>query len=64
MLSKRNVATIAIMAIALTLGSAGLVTPIGQVAHAATAIEYGMLTGLITSILPPGSIISTLQAVR
>jgi hypothetical protein len=49
MIDKRNVTMIAIMAVALTLGAAGLVTSIGQVAYAEGLAEYGIITGFISS---------------
>lgn len=64
MIGKRNVAIIAIMAIALTFGAAQLVTSIGQVAYAQNLAEYGILTGHISShhTPPPGQIVKSIQS--
>lgn len=52
------------MAIALTLGAAGLVIPLVQVAHALkvgqqgpSLAKFGIITGMLTSPLPPGFIL-------
>ncbi len=65
--NQRNVALVVIMALALTLGAAQIVTSIGQVAYAQkvgqnnpSLAESGIPTGLITSPLPPGLITSPL----
>lgn len=63
MIGKRNVAIVAIVSIVLTFGAAGIVTSIGQVAHAQNLAEYGILTGHISShhTPAPGFIIKNIH---
>ena len=45
MLNSKNIATVAIVAIVLALGTAGIVTTIGQGAHAQVTCEKGKCRG-------------------
>jgi hypothetical protein len=66
MTGKQNAAIVVIMALALTLGAAQLVTSIGQVAYAGkigndggnNLIRSPLPPGLKASPLPPGFILS------